>query len=302
MKFKGSLNFLSAKKIIALFSCGAAAFLGLRAYQAFALLDPESGFFTDRGNLTVKLFFLLAAALVIITPLLLYLTPLSKAEYIEPKEHFFHGLISLGLGLTAGYNSFELMRSSGAEKTVLPLMISGAAAGIVFIIDAVGFFSKGKIVQKLKILNLIPVIWALFLTINNFTLTTSYLNNTALLINIFADAFLMIFLFQYAKKFSGIYGDANSPSFIYFALMSALLEISSFISSLISVLAKGSSASFFAITPYRLFAAAFCVSALAIMLKNKVPDYAPDSNEEEIKTAPFDLPSDEGETEEENEA
>lgn len=289
MKIKGSLKNLSAKKIIALFCCGGVLFLGLRAYQTLKLIDPESGFFTDKNNITVMLFFALTAVLTLITPVLLYLAPLSTAPIIEPKKNIIHGLASLALGLCAGYNAYELIKAPDeGSKTVLALMCASALSCIVLIADAAGFFSNGSLIQKLKIPNLVPVLWALFLTVSNFSVTVSYLNNTVLLINIFADAFLMLFLFQYAKKFSGINGEGNSPVFIYSALMCALLELSAFVSSVIMALSKSSAASFFAVSPYRLFTALFCITALIAMLKNKAPDFVPVSEDDEvIKTAPF---------------
>jgi len=286
MKLKGSSKNLSAAKIIALFTVFGIAFLALRIYQTGGLIDPATGFYTDKNDITVKLFVVLSAVLALVTPLLLYLSPLSKAEYIEPKRHVLHGVICVLLGLSAGYSAYSLF-SSGEErtKTVLAVIVMGALACAVLIIDGIGFIAGGKLVNKLKIVNLFPVLWALTLTVSNFSITTSYLNNTVLLIKIFADAFLMLFLFQYAKKFSGIYGDGNSPIFIYSALMCALLELSAFVQG---VMLKSGTTEF-----YRAAAALFCVSALVIMLKNRVPDYVPREDGDAIETVPFKLSSEE---------
>ena len=289
MKLKGSLNSLSAKKVIALFVSGGALFFGLRIYQTLSLIDPQTGFFTDKENITVPLFYALAAALAIITPILLYLTPLSRAAYIEPKENVFHAVCCFGLGLGAAYSAYITSKKYTNEKDLLVLIILSALSAVVLIANAVGFFTNGKLVQKLKIPNLIPVLWAMLLTVSNFNITSGYLANTLILINIFADAFLMLFLFQYAKKFSGINGSENSPIFIYSGLICSLFEITAFAASVISVFVKHATSSFTAFAPYRLFAALFSVSALIIMLNNKVPD-APeieDEDEEVIETEPF---------------
>lgn len=289
MKIKGSLKNLSAKKIIIMFSCFGALFLALRAYQAAFAIDSDTGFFAVNSSFSTALFFALAALLALITPVLLYLTPL-PSKNIKPKKNDFHALMNLALALAAAYNSYALMRTSDGAKTALPLIVCGAAASVVLLTDAAGFFLNNEIIQRLKLLNLIPVLWALLLTVKNFSVTVSYLNNTVMLVNIFADAFFMLFLFEYAKKISGINGEGNSVSFIYAALMSALLELSSFITSVIGIIGSSDADILASIMPYRLFAALFCASALAMLLKReherryrKLPEF-----EVEIETVSFD--------------
>lgn len=306
MQLKGSLKNLSVKRLIAIFCLEGILFLEIRIYQTLTLIDPQTGFYTDKNDWTVTLFFAFTAVIALINPVLLYLAPLSKAEYIEPERNIPHAVACLLFGLCAGYNSYALIKApSDGSKTALASGVAGIAALIVLIAFAAGYFTGGKLIQKLKIPALIPVLWALFLTVNNFSITQSYLNNTVLLINIFGDAFLMLFMFQYAKKVSGIYGDTNSPSFIYSAVMCAMLELSAFVTSAVTVLKNGAEASFAEISPYRLFAALFCLTALIVMLKNKAPDYSPAPEEEVIETVPFkaegeETPSDSPEKTEEN--
>ena len=222
---------------------------------------------------------MLSAALALVTPVLLYLAPLSKAEYIAPERHGLLGFFCLILAAAAGYKAYGVFSSGDRTKIAVVAMAAGALSCLVLLIDAFSFFKDGRLTNKLKIPNLIPVLWALSLTVSNFSITTSYLNNSVLLINIFADAFLMLFLFQFAKKFSGIYGDENSPIYIYSALMCALLELTAFSHSVLS----GSYSDL-----YRPAAALFCMAALAVMLKNKVPDYVPETDEV-VETVPFRL-------------
>ena len=119
-----------------------------------------------------------------------------------------------------------------------------------------------------------PALWALAKTLTYFSYYTSYIKVSALLIAIFADVFLTIFLFEYGKKVTGLGGDGNSPSYLASALVCAALQLSAAATGIAGLIKQTE----FLYTPfayYRLAAALFCITAVALFLKNDVPDYVP---------------------------
>ena len=59
MKIKGSVKKLDVKKLSVIFSVIGVIFTALRFYQITALTDVNSGFFTDSGNITVPVYYIL---------------------------------------------------------------------------------------------------------------------------------------------------------------------------------------------------------------------------------------------------
>lgn len=274
MKIKGSAKKLTSKAVIIAAAVLGGLLLALRCWQSFALIDPATGFFTDHKNFTVLPSYILAVGLAVLVPLLAYLTPLSKAEYIAPAKRPLHALGCLALGAAIALDAVKPL--FGQEKTRLTVVTAllGAAAAAALINCNTAFLTGRDSVRKVKILMVFPALWALAKTLSYFSYYTSYIKTSALLLAIFADVFLMIFLFEYGKKVTGLGGDGNSPSFLSSALVCAALQLSAAATGIAGLIKHTE----FLYTPfalYRLAAVLFCLTGIALFLKNNVPDYVP---------------------------
>ena len=277
MKLKGSVKTLTPAAVVCTAFIPGVVLIALRVVQTVKWIDPGSGFFTDGAGLTRPLFYILAPGLAVLTFIIAYLTPLSKAEYIAAAKRPLHALAALFLAAAVGLDAY--LQFTSAERT--RLTVASGAVGILavaaLVIVAVSFFTGKELIKKAKALYLAPALWAMTKTVAYFAIYTPYLKHSTLLLQIFADLFLMIFLYEYARKITGLGGDGNSPSFLASACVAAVLELAAVATPLTWLIQNTdglyTSASPFAL--YRCAAALFCLTAAAVFLKNNVPDYDP---------------------------
>ena len=301
MKLKGAAKNMSPKTPVLLGVVLGVALVILRAYQTVSLIDPETGFFKTSAGFTVPLFYILAIGFALLVPAVCYLCPLSKAEYIAAEKRPLHAISCLLFAAAVIGNSISLFTSGAANdisqnsvkhilsqnngRLVNATAVLGIIAAIALVLCAVSFFTGKELIKKTKILYLAPALWALCKTMSYFTINASYLNNTSLLVCIFADVFLMIFFFEYARKVTGIAGDGNSAAYLGTALVCAFLQLSAGVTGLLGALSLRGPVLHAPFAFYRLAAALFCLTAVALLLKNKVPDYVPAS--ETVETHPL---------------
>ena len=168
--------------------------------------------------------------------------------------------------------------SAGLQKAYT---VSAFAAALVFLLDGVVFLSGAAFGKKLRILRLVPVLWAFFLTIGYFAVTASYLHSTQLMLTIFGDAFLMIYLFEYARKAAGINAAENSAVFCATGLVAAVLLTAASLPALLLKLTAGAQIAYCPFLWYHLACAAFCVTSLCLRREDA------DAADVSVPTAPF---------------
>lgn len=204
-------------------------FTALRFYQMTALTDPETGFFTDRSNITVTLYYIMWGAIVLGGLISFYISDDIKPHAYAPRKNILQAVASLALGAGALHKSLTdiagMKESSGGmqllayvrmEKEFLTLAgaILGMLTFVAMLIDAAGFVSGRDFNTKLRATHLIPVLWMFTVTVSYFSITVSYLNVTQLMLMIFADAFFMIFVFEYARFLTDT-GSEEAPWLLY---------------------------------------------------------------------------------------
>ena len=283
MKLKGSVKILSAKTVIAAAAAAGLALLGLRIYRALTMIDPATGFFTDHGKPTVHVFYVLAVAVAVLLPLLAFLTPLSKAEYIAAAKRPVHavGCIALGAGICK--EIADIFATGERTRLVIATVVLGAVAAAALLLCGVAFLLGREIFKKARGLYLFPAAWAICRTVSYFTIYASYIKNSALLLSIFADVFLMMFLYEYGRKVTGLGGDGNSPAFLGTALVCSVFQLCTAATGAIGII-KETEFLYVPFAFYRVAAVLFCLSAVGVFLKNNVPDYVP---KQEIETHPL---------------
>ena len=295
MKIKGCAKKLNAKTLILCFGIAGIAFAAFHAWVVFARLEADTGFFTGGSALPV-IYYGCLAAIVLLCALLFYLCPLSKAEYIEARRDIPHALASLLLAVGVAYSAWQTMQNtavsadtgltgndtakvglSGLASSRLQtlIVVLGFLSCAALLLNAVSFITGGDLLRKLRVLQLFPTLWALFRGLSYFTITVSYIRVPTLLVSIFADVLLMIFLFEYARKVSGVAGDGNSPIYLSTALIASLLQLCAGVASLAGFVPGRTAIVYADFAPYRFAAVVFGVTAVLLMLGNRVPDYVP---------------------------
>ena len=280
---KGSAKKLTPKAVVLIAAALGLLLIALRVYQSFTLIDPATGFFTDHKNFTVLPSYILAVGIAALIPLLSYLTPLSRAEYIAAAKRPVHALGCLAMAAGVGAETVSLFSSGERTRLSIVTMAIGAVAFVALLVCFAAFLTGKELIKKARILFVFPAAWGLCKTISYFSFYTSYIKTSALLLAIFADVFLMVFLFEYGKKITGLGGDGNSPAYLSTALVCAVLQCAASVTGIAGVVLKTE----FLYTPfayYRIAAALFCVTAVGVFLKNNVPDYEP---KKEIETHPL---------------
>ena len=297
MKIKGCVKKLNAKMLGLCFGIAGAAFTALHVWAAFTALEPDTGFFAGEKWLPL-LYYGLLGAVAALTFVLFYLCPLSKAEYIETRRNIPHAVASLLMAAGFAVGAVQTLKSaavstdaglsvtedtvqtglSGVASSRLHTLIAvlGFAACAALLVNAAAFLTGKDLTGKLKILQLFPALWALFRSLSYFSVTVSYIRVPALLISIFADVLLMIFMYEYARKISGVAGDGNSPIYLSTALLCALLQLCAGLASVVGYFPGHTAIVYADLAPYRFAAVVFCLSAVVLMLGNRVPDYAPE--------------------------
>ncbi|GEM_PF-2172832 len=304
MKLKGAAKNMSPKFPVLMAAALGFLLVLLRLYQSLKAIDPSTGFFTAAAGFTKPLFYILAAVIALGVPLVCWLCPLSKAEYIAAVKNIPHAITSILLAAAIGYDCYAVKNASGqavnnsvrhilaqsGDRLTVAAVIMGVLACIALVLGAISFITGKEVVKAVKVLQLAPALWALCKCMGYFSVNASYINNSAMLLCIFADVFLMIFLFEYSRKVSGIAGDGNSPSFLSTALVTAILQLSAAVTGIVGAVWQGGAFLHAGFAAYRIGAALFAVTAIVLFFKNKVPDYVPAAPA--IETYP--LPSEDG--------
>lgn len=237
MKIKASFGKLNRKILFAIFAVIGSALTAVRFYQMFSLTDPATGFFTDKSNFTVPLYYVLWGVTVLGAFVLTYLSADSSVSACGAQRNVPHALASLLFAAAAGAEAFSDISSMLAEGGYMGLWqyvrmekqyvaligdIFGFLTAAVLLADAAAFLSGKGFFSKLKLCHLFPVLWMFCLTVRYFSITVSYLNVTQLMLMIFADGFLMVFLFEFARFLCNI--GTEETSWMLFA-SGAIAEI-----------------------------------------------------------------------------
>ncbi len=310
MKIKGSVKKMPVLVPVLAAVIPGAALIVLRVVQSLNMINPSTGFFYDRSNISVPLFYILAGCVALLPPVLAYLCPLSRAEGFAAEKRPLHALFCLLFALTIVWDilvyadavtnqkndflffvridngSFSVLTAGNklfsGTNSRLPAAtcIAGALACVSLVICASAFFLGRPYTKKARLLHIFPVFWAMCKTMSYLPINVSFLQNSALLTCIFGDMFLMIFLFEYARKVTGIAGDGNSPAYLATALSAAVLQLAAAVTGLVGLLPGRTPFIYAEFAPYRVAAALFCITAVAVLLRDTAPDYVPGPKQE----------------------
>ncbi len=292
MKIKGRMKNWKALPVLLCFGALGLLVIALRFYQSASLIDPATGFFTAPKSFSVVLYYVLLGLLVVGAPLALYLTPLSRAEGIAVKRNIPLAVGSLVMAASIlvdcgqklrqqGFSSETVMNEESVrslftgERLLIAYLVLGVLSCLSLLFDAFCFATGNPVLKKLKVVRLIPALWAGISTLHIFTITVSYLNNSTLLLEIFSGVTLMLFLYAFARKVSSVAGDENSPFFFAAGLLACTFLLASALPMLFGVVdpIAHCTNSFTRVLPV-----VYILTAMAAVLKDRSPAYgeAPD--------------------------
>ena len=234
-------------KNICLVSLGLGIILtALRIYQALAITDGSTGFFTSH-NFTVPVMYVIAAATAIVPIALTFVCADKPSGEFKSKPSFLYifsviffaasllveGVKKLQVFLGEDGAFFAKKEAVGGNVGFI-LMIFSLLSVVSLLLSVVIYVKNGTLTGKLKIPMLFPAIWAFLKTLGFFSVTVSYVKVVSLLLTIFSFAFLMVFLLQNARVSTGI--GRKSAVWFFFAtgLVSAAFCFSAGIPSLIA--------------------------------------------------------------------
>ncbi len=286
MKLKGSLEKFDIKKLSVVSLALLVLMLALRFWQLSALTDPATGFFTNHSHLTVPLFYVLSIGAVLAIVALAYLASGAGTGRTEHKQDFVLAAASVLFAVPLAMEGVKGIREvltyvksfysfkdavsalGGYIYIVAPIFALLSAAAML--LNGVSFATGKPLIRKLKLLILCPTLWAFFLTISYFKITVSYVKVSQLMLTIFADAFLMIFLFEYARLISGIGIKESVHSFYGAGFAAVFLLLATELPNLFFTLfAKDKLVVHCDFGLYNLLGAFFVIAALLYAIKNR---------------------------------
>lgn len=303
MKLKGSAKKITPSLILVISGVSFAAFLILRFYQLIKITDSETGFFTDKSNPSVILFYILAIGIVFLSLILSFL-----AKNIQPvkqgQKNALCAVAALAFAASLVWTAVEkfsyikeafsgyfgsfasFIKTEGTISVISPVF--AILSAVVFIVIAFCYFKGSSLISKMKLSLLVPVLWAFSQTIAFFSITASYLKVGQLLITIFGNVFFMLFLFEYARQMSGIGAENSASLFFATAIISAFLLLGASIPNLVfSLFLDGKY--IVAASPdyaYTAFAGLFAICSVIPVIKQKkvipVAEFSDTQDAEEI--------------------
>lgn len=218
-KIKGRLSKPEPFTIIAAAALSLCVLLPLRVYQVTAIIDPETGFFTQ-SSFTIPLFYVLLAVVIAAVMVLSFLSEKAgRTRDIKAKSTplgIVSGITALSIMFDAVYQITAFMEIYGAYDIVSRMTLSqylsksgatallfeavfGLLTGVFFWIYTVSCFSPSAKMVGFKLLSVAPVIWQICRIIVRFVRKISFVNVSDLLLELFMLVFMISFLMAFAQ-------------------------------------------------------------------------------------------------------
>lgn len=214
MKIIGSsekINPLYSLYITAGLLCVAIPF---RVYQLLSLIESDTGFYKEI-NWSVYLMYavcILAVLVPYVLTLLAKNVPESRAVYRKNKLLAAASFI-FGVGIAAdaitAFSTLILVKQGYLTQatSIVPALfqgIFGILAAIYIIVFGISYIDGRTTYSKYKLLALCPLVWAAVRLVMRFVKKISYVNVSDLMLELFAIAFMMLFLLSFARISSGL--------------------------------------------------------------------------------------------------
>lgn len=257
-------------------------------YQTFAIMQPETGFFIEH-DISVPIFYILAIGGVVFVCCHSYIN--AKSIYRAPMEKPSAAYVvsSILFALTVLYDSVvefielkaekaayieneeEIRSIFGNMKDFTPLL--GAITAVVLIVSVYGSGNE-KMRKILGIPMLVPTLWGVLKLTDLFSVNISFLKVAPMLIAVFSQLFLMVFLFENSRYTVGVGRKGSCWFFFASGLIAAGLGICICIPTLLcKIFTPENSITMFNVDLYWYFGALWALVSVieAAKSKNTVP-------------------------------
>lgn len=222
-----------------------------RVYQLLSLIESDTGFYKEI-NWSVYLMYALCILAVLVPYVLTLLAkniPESRAVYRKNKLLAAASFI-FGAGLVAdavkAFSTLILVRQGylTQEISVVPTLLQGIfgiLAAIYIMVFGISYIDGRTTYSKYKLLALCPLAWAAARLVIRFIKKISYVNVSDLMLELFAIAFMMLFLLSFARISSGLSNKKSMRSLWAAGFVSAFLCAAANLPRLVVIITANSS-------------------------------------------------------------
>ena len=221
---KGSRSKLAPTTLISVAALSLCVLLPLRVYHVSALIEPETGFFTET-NWTVWVFYLLCAAVVGFLMAASFLN--SKVNRVRDcmTKNKALGVVALLTGVAVMFDAIHEMflfidqlgnYNAYSGVTLLSYLTKNGGTALLFgcIFAALsaafywvyGFSCLNKKIRmsSFRVLSVMPVVWSICRIIYRFVTKISFINVSDLLLELFMLVFLISFTLAFAQVVTNV--------------------------------------------------------------------------------------------------
>lgn len=243
---KASIKIIKLKYLLFGLACSLIVALPLRVYQMFSIVEKDTGFFSIKSP-TIPFLYGFLAVVTIGIIVLSYLSAEAPSRSLSTKRNKLLGIAAaiFGAGLIANIarEMTSLLKSVAAKAPligqgslsdlfsqqggiVVPVKIIAAFLGAIYLlVYSFSHFGRKSSYKELKVLALMPVLWAMCGLIMCLMQEISYIKVSELMIEICFYVFMMLFLMSFAKISSSIEEKAVLWHIFAFGLPAAMFGI-----------------------------------------------------------------------------
>lgn len=224
MKIRGKFKGISPLLPLYILVGALAVTVPLRTYQLLFITEYDTGFYKT-VDWSVYVIYGITALTVILSYILVNLAKnVPSSTAIPSRKNLFMAIASIlfAFGIIFDVimawttmvmgNTGDSLSTISMQENFVPLIIeavSGIFAAIYIMIFGISYIDGRTTFSQYKFLALTPLVWSICRIIIRFLKKISYVNIADLMLELFAIAFMMIFLLAFARISSGL---ANEKS------------------------------------------------------------------------------------------
>ncbi len=248
------VNYMKAKKdfpFLTFFIVAAVSILlilPLRIYQYFEILEPETGFYSEK-DFSVYLVYALMLIVIVFSIVVSLInkkslinnnctfTKSNAAVFIVASLGFLADAADKAISFIDIYNSyihnfkqsiFQYISKEGGVIFFLQAMFA-MISSLYFLVLAIGVFTGKDNAPSLKLIALAPSLWAAMRLLFRFKSTISFTNVSELFLELFAVVFIMMFFFALAQTFSKVDKGENYWKIFAYGVPAAVFGLACFV-------------------------------------------------------------------------
>lgn len=212
VKIKGSVKGIFPDTVFIIFAISALIAVPVRVYQLASIIDPATGFYTDKANLTIPLVFAVLGAAAVVILVLSYLCghiPENEAPATPSKGIAVCSFI-VAAGMMADFVSTALSIVSGEEMSsmlttsrgTIPTIIQAVAALLscaYFVLHGISYVKRDILYRKAGILACFVPVWLMSRLLKIFIRAISFVNVSEVFFELVAIVFFIVFYLSFAR-------------------------------------------------------------------------------------------------------